>query len=422
LVFKVQLRFPCALSRRASTLTALGLGAALLGCGDVQESGAVGREQSGVIGGVTSGSEHDGVVQVFSSNNSCSGSLIAPNLVLTALHCLVEQSTDAFTCNTDGTAAMGGDLGALRPPSDFTIFVGKAGVGGGSTAKASGKQLFSTGSMNACKWDLGLVLLDQDVDAPLVPLRFATPTEPGEETTVIGYGLTAGGAVQGRQERDNVNVLYVGADLWNKGSQFASPDTIVVGQGPCHGDSGAPLLSMETGAAIGVSSVIFSSCEGAGAQSAYTEVASFESTIRMALDAAGHEPVLEQTGSGGGNAGAPGQAGEAGALGEGGAVTGSGGGGALGGTGGGGGSGDTAALAGKGGTSGSAGQSAAGTGASAGNSTSDGGTSTFDGGSGSRRDPSCTCRTAGRDRSSRSFAAIVVGALALVLRRRSRVV
>jgi hypothetical protein len=284
-----------------------------------------------------------------------------------------------------------------------------------TTLRGTGKRLFGTGSMSACKWDLGLIVLDQDVDASLIPLRFGRPTEPGDETTVIGYGLVDdNGTIMGRQQRDNVEVLYVGADFWHPANQFAAPDTLVVGEGPCHGDSGAPLLSMETGAAIGVSSVILSSCQGLGVQSAYTEVASFESTIREALAYAGHDPVLEQTGSGG-DAGATGQGGEA-TIGEGGAPTAAGGGTALGGTGG---SAGKSSGSHAGATNGAAG-TAGGTNASAGTAATSDGTDNLDGGSGSRRDPACTCRAAGSYRDSRSLSAALALALGLAVRRRSR--
>src|SRR4051812_25649654 len=197
------------MSRYAATLPLLGLGVALLGCGDVSELPPVGRELGAVTGGVPSPPAHDGVVDVHSPSNACSGALIAPNVVMTALHCVVVNSSDKFTCNTDGT---GGKLGDLLPASSLLILTGP---GPDTTPKAVGKRLFSTGSMDACKWDLALIVLDQDIDAPLIPLRFGRATEPLEETTVIGYGLTTNdNASAGRQERDHVEVLYLGADFW----------------------------------------------------------------------------------------------------------------------------------------------------------------------------------------------------------------
>ena len=412
---ELQLRFPGgpAVSRCRTVLPLLALGAALVGCSEGREPLAPGSEHSAVIGGVPSGPAFDGVVAVYAPTTACSGSLIAPNVVMTALHCIVQKSSEEFTCNEDGTASMGGELGDLLPPDQVYIYTGPGPDL--TTLRATGKRLFGTGSMSACKWDIGLIVLDHDVDAPLIPLRFGRATEPGDETSVIGYGyIDDNKTVLGRQQRDNVGVLYVGADFWHPANQFAAPDTIVVGEGPCHGDSGSPLLSMETGAAIGVSSVGFSSCQGLGVQSAYTEVASFEATIREALTYAGHDPVLEQTGSGG-DAGATGQGGEA-TIGEGGATA-TGGGTALGGTGGssaGNGSGNHAGV-----TNGRAG-SAGGTNASAGAAASGDDPGVIDGGSGSRRDPACTCRAAGSYRDSRSLSAVLALALGLAARRRSR--
>jgi MYXO-CTERM domain-containing protein len=224
--------------------------------------------------------------------------------------------------------------------------------------------------------------------------------------------------------------MDVGFDGKGEDSSIAAPYTIVVGEGPCQGDSGGPLLSAATGAAIGVYSILLSStCKGPTVRNAYTQVASFESTIRDALEFAGQEPTLEPvitagaggmagtggtggvpgTGGTGGDAAAPNQGGEAGGLGEGGAATGgteaSVGGGEMGGTGG---SSATGGTGGKGGTGAS--PATGGTGA----------TLSQGEGSGSRRDPACTCRTGASDRSPSSLVALLVGALGVALRRHRR--
>src|SRR5689334_15843348 len=84
-----------------------GAGLALLplGCTELPPSTELSTERSAVINGVLSDETQDGVVFVDGGTNGlCSGSLIAPNVVLTALHCIAHNDkTGVFTCNSDGT-------------------------------------------------------------------------------------------------------------------------------------------------------------------------------------------------------------------------------------------------------------------------------------------------------------------------------
>jgi len=263
------------------------------------------------------------------------------------------------------------------------------------------------------------MVIDTELDEPIVPLRYGTPTKRGEAARAVGYGSTesdadAGAPESGRRARYGLTVQDVGDDGITEGSRYAAPYTVVVGEGPCHGDSGGPLLSEETGAAFGVYSILLSSqCKGTGIRNAYTQVAPFEGTIQKAFDYAGGEPVLEGSGTGGG-AGATGQAGEPGGGGEPGAEAGAGGEAtALGGTGG---SRGGATSTGGDGSGATGGSSAAG---GTGGSSATGGSGAESQGSGSRHDPSCACRTGGGSSpgSASALSALLLG-LGLVLRRR----
>jgi secreted trypsin-like serine protease len=74
----------------------------------------------------------------------------------------------------------------------------------------------------------------------------------------------------------------------------AAPRTFVVNEGPCHGDSGGPAISEETGALLGVYSLAAaSSCTSVGARNVFTRLAPFSSLILGTFDQIGVEPVLE---------------------------------------------------------------------------------------------------------------------------------
>jgi hypothetical protein len=300
-----------------------GAGLALLplACTDARSLEAVSTEQGAVIHGVLSDETQDGVVFVDGGTNGlCSGSLIAPNVVLTALHCVAENDkTGVFTCNSDGTLSTSsppdGSLGALLDPSEVSI---RVGVDAPQPPVAHAKKLFGTGALTICQNDIAVIVLDTELELPLVPVRFDRATKAGEFAQVVGYGDNELGTRDGRRVRDDVLVLNVGSDGTSAGSKYAAPRTLVVGEGPCQGDSGGPLRSQETGAAIGVCSVrLGASCTGPGVRTAYTQVAPFESLIRQALDYAGYEPLVEGEMPGAAGAGGePGVSGDSGAAGE----------------------------------------------------------------------------------------------------------
>jgi len=394
-----------------------------LGCSDIETSGALSQEGAAIVYGARSDASDDGVVEIQRKGGAkCTGSMIAPNVVLTALHCVAEFSQDSgFVCNPDGTVAptspVDGTLGATYDPSTFDIRIGAEYH---ESVDAHAKKIFSTGTSTICTKDLAVMILDRELDTPIVPLRFGRSIERGELVRAVGYGQTETSGTSGRFVRHDITVLNVGADLIAENSKALVPYTFTVGQGPCHGDSGGPARSEETGAALGVYSILNSgNCETPGARNTYTQASPFESLIRRALTEAGYEPTLEPdpnaTGSGG-EGGAVGGGDAAGAAGDNTVpkeVGGSGGttGGTSGARGGSGGSGADGGTT-TGGTGGTGGDDA--TGATGGASGSNG--------SGSRRDPSCACRTAPEPEQQAPISVLggLLAALGLVARRRRR--
>jgi hypothetical protein len=121
----------------------------------------------------------------------------------------------------------------------------------------------------------------------------------------VGYGDVENTITErGRQERKHISVRGVGGpDASTPGDSGVAPRTVLVGEGPCHGDSGGPLFSEETGAEIGVYSILqTSTCTGLDVRNTYTQIAPFEPLIRMALESESVDPILEPdepTGAGG---------------------------------------------------------------------------------------------------------------------------
>ena len=254
--------------------------------GDASRTSTQSNEQP-IIGGVsdTGAEAHNAVVWLtLPGGYACSGSLIAPKLVLTARHCVSQNVTQGIGCDIYGNSTNGDHVGADFTASGIKVHTG---VNPGATL-ATGTQIFHPPGNNLCNNDLALVVLNTPITsvAPM-PLRLDWGPAIGELCTAVGYGATSDAQTGSgtRRRRDNVPVLSAGQD-WN---EVIGAGEIAAGQGVCSGDSGGPLVAA-SGAIIGVASRVLA-CNDANASTKYARVDYQKSLILQAFAAAGASPL-----------------------------------------------------------------------------------------------------------------------------------
>lgn len=172
-------------------------------------------------------------------NGLCTGTLVRPNVVLTALHCTGIANDQ--------------DVSTAQPAFAFEI-----------RKSATEKRRFAVDRIHSIgtladmdgsqRWrdkDIALLRLTEDVPATLAKPAQVAQWWPrlGGHVAIVGYGCT-NRSNDASGHRPGTNTKRAKQYNWTLGLVFGWTDT----QNTCPGDSGGPLLDLERNAVVGTTS------------------------------------------------------------------------------------------------------------------------------------------------------------------------
>ncbi|WP_218920219.1 S1 family peptidase [Chondromyces crocatus] len=240
--------------------------ASLAGCvgeavDDTTQDPSIGESSQGIRGGYET-NEHPaivGILALFERDSAlCTGTLIAPNVVLTAQHCVADIENDV----NGGVACGRTTFGAPYRPGQFFVTTRPSLSDEMEDYVAVRDVLVPEGRIQVCGDDVAILVLDRPLTAeeavPVTP-RVDESLVKNEQYTALGYGATDdfGSGAGSRRQRDGLTVTCVAEAC---PAFYATPAEWQGDAGICQGDSGGPAIDA-AGRVVGVASRGAAECE-----------------------------------------------------------------------------------------------------------------------------------------------------------------
>jgi len=270
---------------------------ACLACGDPSEAtGDTASSSAAIYGGAVEEGGNDAVVAVRVGVSTpftlCTGTLVAPGLVLTAWHCVASSVSSIVSCSESGQSLDGPQLGADVSPSEVGVYTGvRPNVYG--TAEARGVRIFHAQGDALCDDDVAFVALDRPLAQAPMAMRLGGGVRAGDVLRVVGYGVNDGSfGTAVRVSTPGLAVRAVGATLSASQTPLGARE-FELGMSACQGDSGGPALD-GNGAVVGIVSRGGACTDDFG--HVYMQPAGEPAVIDAAFTFAGAQPLAETIG------------------------------------------------------------------------------------------------------------------------------
>ncbi|MFO0671117.1 MAG: S1 family peptidase [Polyangiaceae bacterium] len=255
------------------------VGAGCVRTPDARVLNAIAKAQSGVVAVATQQEGTPGNVTL------CSGALVAPNLVLTARHCVSRAITTTPSCDADGRSHNGAHVSEDADPASIAIYSGDAVRVDRDLPRARAVRTYRPAGNVLCNADVAFLVLDRPIlDVPVLPLRLESPVESGDEVLPVGFGGGDANVIGTRKARTHSPVLAVGPASNDSTGAVLGPSEFEVEVATCRGDSGGPAFDLRTGEVVGVISR-GGSCTAKG-NHVYTRVDAYARLATVAFKAA----------------------------------------------------------------------------------------------------------------------------------------